>query len=312
VVWGTIPWTWGYSWYYNPYYVTVGVGGGFDYSQPIAAAAPTQAVPDQPSPADAAAQLLDSARDAFMQRNYRGALKQVNQAIAWTPNDPLLHEFRSLVCFALKQYKEAAAGAYAVLSAGPGWDWTTMSSFYADVRIYSQQLRELEQYVDAHRNEADVRFLLAYHYLTCGHTDAAAQQLKAAAQLNPKDQLSAQLLASLTAPAEAEPAQPAAAAAAPAKPVDAASLVGDWTAQQPDGSTISLSMTADSMYTWRFTRQGKTEEHAGPYALADDLLILKEGNAPAMVGQVTLLGDGRLNFKLANDNPSDPGLTFSR
>ena len=30
-----------------------------------------------------------------------------------------------------------------------------------------------------------------------------------------------------------------------------------------------------------------------------------------MVGQVTPLADDRFNFKLAGDNPSDPGLTFA-
>jgi hypothetical protein len=31
-----------------------------------------------------------------------------------------------------------------------------------------------------------------------------------------------------------------------------------------------------------------------------------------MVGQVVLLANNRFNFKLAGDNPSDPGLTFTR
>ena len=302
------PWSWGYWSYYNPYCTAPVVMNGtvIDYSQPIAAA-----VPPEPLAADEAPQLLDVARDLYLQGNYRAALRQVDQAIGRNPNDPLPHEFRALACFALKQYKQAAAGAYAVLSAGPGWDWTTLSSFYLDVNIYVLQLRALEEYVDAHRDQPDVRFLLAYHYLTCGHTDAAVQQLKEVVQLNPKDQLSAQLLVSLTAPQGAEPAEHAL-PAAPARPVDAASLVGDWRALQPDGSTVLLRLTGDSTYTWRFTRQGKTQNHSGTYTLADNLLILKEGNTPTMVGQMALLGDNRLNFKLANDNPSDPGLTFSR
>ena len=41
------------------------------------------------------------------------------------PNDASLHEFRALVLFALGQYEQAAATLYAVLSNGPGWDWTT-------------------------------------------------------------------------------------------------------------------------------------------------------------------------------------------
>ena len=63
--------------------------------------------------------------------------------------------------------------------------------------------------MDAHPDEADVRFLLAYQYLTCGYNDAAARQLKAVVELNPKDRLSAQLLASLSAPATPEaPSRP--------------------------------------------------------------------------------------------------------
>ena len=295
---------------------------------------PPEALANQAAPADEAALVLDAARDAFLRGDYPAALSQVNQAIARNPNDPLSHEFRCLVCFALKQYEEAAAGVYAVLSVGPGWDWTTLSSFYPDVDVYTQQLHALEEYIDAHSDQPDLRFLLAYHYLTCGHSDAAAEQLKAVVQLNPKDQLSTQLLAALAAPSRrfvlpetkklsgqlddllagpqaVELAEPNA-AAPPARPVDAASLVGDWNVRQPDGSAVALRLTSNSTYTWRITRQGKTQDHSGTYALSDNLLILKEDNTPVMVGRVALLGDNRLNFKLVNDNPSDPGLTFSR
>lgn len=316
VAWGVAvaaPWSWGYWSYSNPYYVAPVVVNGvpIDYSQPIAAAVPAEPLTDQ---GDQASELLDAAREAFLKGDYLTAIRQANQAIALNPGDSLPHEFRALAYFAAKQYKAAAAGLYAVLSAGPGWDWTTMSSFYQDVNTYTAQLRALEQYVDAHRNQADARFVLAYHYLTCGHTEAAVKQLEAVVQLNPKDQLSAQLLASLTAPAQGAAAAPKAPAApaGPATPIDAATLVGDWKAEQPDGSTISLSLTADRKYTWRFTREGKSEEHSGPYTVADNLLILKEGDNPVMVGQVTQLGNDQLNFKLPSDNLGDPGLTFSR
>ena len=146
---------------------------------------------------DAVAQ-LDAARAAFADGDYAKALAQCDKAIAQQPNDVVLHEFRGLVLFALDRYKEAAGTIYAVLSIGPGWDWTTLSGFYPDVNVYTRQLRDLEQYVNAHSNEANARFLVAYHYLTCGHTDKAAEQFKWAVALNPKDQLSAQLLAALT------------------------------------------------------------------------------------------------------------------
>ncbi len=46
--------------------------------------------------------------------------------------------------------------------------------------------------------------------------------------------------------------------------------------------------------------------------MADNLLILKQNGNPAMIGQVALVGGNQFNFKLVGNNPSDPGLTFSR
>ena len=140
-----------------------------------------------------------------MQGDYKTALAQVDQAIAQVPNDTVLHEFRGLVLFALGRYKEAAAADYAVLSAGPGWDWTTLSALYPNVDVYTAQLRALEQYAKSHPAASEAKFLLAENYLTCGYTDAAAAQLKEVVQLDPKDQLSAQLLSSISAPNSAQP-----------------------------------------------------------------------------------------------------------
>ena len=113
-----------------------------------------------------------------MQGDYKTALAQVDQAIALVPNDTVLHEFRGLALFALGRYKEAAAADYAVLSAGPGWDWTTLSALYPNVEVYTEQLRALEQYAKSNPAASEAKFLLAENYLTCGYTDAAAAQLK--------------------------------------------------------------------------------------------------------------------------------------
>ncbi len=317
--WGlsaSAPWSWGYCNYENPYYTTPIVVGSttIDYSQPIASGAapakPADQASDRSLSTDEGNRLLDTARQSFLQGDYSAALSSVDKAIAKQPGDLAAYEFRGLICFANKQYKEAAAAIYTVLSAGPGWNWTTLCDFYSDLDIYTKQLRALEQYVKANPKAGDARFLLAYQYLTCGYNDAAAKQLKEVAQLNPKDRLAAQLAASLT-PAEEKqpPAKPA--SAKPAKPVDAAGLVGDWKAQQPDDSSIALKLTDDSKYTWQYNRQGKMQTHQGTYVLNDDLLTFKEGGKPAIVGEISKVGDG-LNFKLANDNPNDPGLTFSK
>ena len=96
--------------------------------------------------------------------------------------------------------------------------------------------------------------------------------------------------------------------ATPPKPVDASAIVGDWKAARADGAAITLSLSKDSKYTWKYAQKGKPREFSGAYTVADNLLILKKGDAPVMVGQVSMLDDGRFNFKLPGENPSDPGL----
>jgi tetratricopeptide (TPR) repeat protein len=314
---GAAPWSWGYWPYYNPYCVPTVVveGTTIDYSQPIIVQPAATADSSQPAQTDdQGTQLLNAARDAFMQGQYQTALTQVNQAIAKQPNAPVAHELRGLVLFALKQYKPAAATIYAVLSVGPGWDWTTMSSLYPSVDTYTEQLRSLEQYCRQNPTSTEARFLLAYHYITCGHTDAAVKTLQDVVQLNPKDKLAAQLLRGLSGgEAAAQPAPAASTApAAPVKPVEASALVGTWKASRDDGSSFTLDLGADGKYRWQFQQNGKSQEFSGPYSVADGLLILKQGNSPTMVGQVTPIGATQFNFKLAGDNPNDPGLTFSK
>ena len=142
----------------------------YDYSKPIAVLEP----PPEPDAVDTAQDALTAARESFRAGDYARTLTLADQALAQTPNDPVLHEFRALVLFALNRYSDAAATAYAVLTAGPGWNWATMVGLYPDVDTYSHQLRHLEASVQREPNSAPGRFLLAYHYLVQGHKDAAA------------------------------------------------------------------------------------------------------------------------------------------
>ncbi|MBL8796803.1 MAG: tetratricopeptide repeat protein [Planctomycetia bacterium] len=195
--------------YSNPYYVqqtTVVEQPVVDYSQPIPpppqqAAAPAGGeapAPDgTPGVPQEAIQDLDSARAAFKKGDYAGAQKLTERALKLVPSDATLHEFRALTLFAQKKFQEAAAAIYAVLVTGPGWDWDTLKALYPDVATYTAQLRALEDYVKQNPNQADARFLLAYHYLAMGYPDAAAKQLTEVVKLQPKDQLSAELLKSL-------------------------------------------------------------------------------------------------------------------
>ena len=109
-----------------------------------------------------------------------------------------MHEFRALVLFAQKKYKDAAAGTYAVLSVGPGMNWATMSGLYPNVNTYKNQLRALEAYVREQPNASDGRFLLAYHYLVLGYTAPAVKQLESFSKLVPSDQLAPDLVKAFT------------------------------------------------------------------------------------------------------------------
>ena len=215
---------WGYSGYSNPYSAGyAGAGGGaqsvapqqaaaapYNYSQPIS----TTAAPPEQAVASQSASALDQARDAFKAGDYGKASQLDQQALAQAPNDTSLHEFLGLVYFAQGKYDQAAEPLYAVLSVGPGWDWTTVSGMYPDVETYTRQLRALEASVRANPNSAPARFVLAYQYLVQGHDQNAVDQLKAAVRLQPGDTLSAQLIAHLQ-PTGA--AQPASAEAAPSR-----------------------------------------------------------------------------------------------
>ena len=125
-------------------------------------------------------------------------------------------------CLRLKRYDEAAAVNYAVLSAGPGWNWSTLAGLYPDVDTYTNQLRALEAYVQTNPSSASAAFLLAYHYLAQGNNDAAGAQFERVSQLLPSDQLSASFakLYKKAAEAAAAPAaaQPGAVAANPPGP----------------------------------------------------------------------------------------------
>lgn len=331
----------GYATYSNPYYVDGGDSAAwYDYSQPItvihqqpatvevsAASADETVAAANPAPAPATevqegTAHMDLARTAFQQEEYAEASREIDLAIKALPQDAVLHEFRALIFFATKDYKRAAATLYAVLSAGPGWDWTTLSGMYANTATYSNQLRELEEYVESNPKSADARFVLAYHFLTCGHTEEARQQYESILKLQPNDQLSKQLLTLVGGTPEAPPSvaskspPPAVEGSAGNEPtppvdIDAEKLVGKWTAKRADGSTFALNLTDDDKFTWRFDRKGKKQQFDGKYSVDGAILVLERSNGAQMPGLVTLADKG-FNFKLYGGAPDDPGLDFKK
>ena len=342
--WGLIGWglgalcfSSGYNDYENPYPaapVQTSYAAPVTYTQPITIVA-TETVPVAQENAEVQVQQMaekasthiEKSQEAFRQGNYVAALESANAAIAESPGDGALHEYRALVLFALGKFSEAAGVLNPVLAGGPGWDWTTMVKLYDSKETYTKQLAALEQYATSKPEAADARFLLGYHYMVCGHVEAAATQFKFASDLQPKDSISKQLynLCAVTStPAPAVPAGtaeevaesplPEALATPPITPetVPVEKLGGKWVVDKGEQGVVTLTFGEDGKFSWDFTKAGKSDGFAGEFSMNDDGLLVLDAEETQMVATIAMPEDGTLRFIIAGGPPGDPGLKFTK
>jgi hypothetical protein len=327
--WGLSPWlygpslyNWGYSSFYNPYVSSVVVTQPvvYDYTQPIDTLASASV-----TPSDSATSNFDQAREAFKAGSYTKALDLTDLAIRDLPNDATLHEFRALCLFALGRYNEAATTLYAVLAVGPGWDWATLASLYPNVSEYTTQLRNLEAAISRNPESAPARFVLAYHYLTENHPEAAAQQLRQVVKLQPKDTLSSQLLqqlqpgglpggsASAEVPAPGNPKATGNSNLPPLVTGREGRLEGTWTASPAPDTTITLSFVDGDRFNWTVSHEGKPQQKMeGTRTFGRNILTLAQTQGPALVGNITWQDETHFNLKVPGAASNDPGLSFSK
>lgn len=323
-IWGLnrIGYWWGYRPYSNVYYT----GGTtiVNYNQPVLAQPPYQAPangttqqpptsggqePLPPGVSQKGMAAFQQAQEEFKAGNYSEALTSVDAALKEMPRDAVVNEFRALVLFAQGDYKHAAETLYAVLSVGPGWDWTTLSGLYGNVEDYTKQLRALEKHVDANPNDAAAHFVLGYQYVTCGHKEAAGKQFQAALRLNPNDVVSKQMLDTLGVTPVPESTPPAAGTKKPPTvPLD--SLVGNWKATRGN-SAFGLSLSKDKSFTWTYTEGTKKTVVKGVFAVDGDEIAMEPDAGGVMLAQIKLQGASTLLFKMVGDE-KDPALTFKK
>jgi TolA-binding protein len=328
-VWGVnrmAYWT-GYAPYYNPYYVAPVVSGGttvVNYSQPVLAEPPYQApanggtTPPATTPGGEEApppgvskkglKAFDQAQAAFKDGKYQDALTAVDQALKQMPKDAVVNEFRALVLFTLGDYKRAAETLYAVLSVGPGWDWTTLSGLYGDVANYTTQLRALEKFVIDHPGNAAGHFVLGYQYTTCGSKEAAANQFKEALKIDPNDMVSKQMIAMLGGKPATDSTPPPTPKKVPTIPI--ASLVGNWKATRGTAK-FALSLSKDKRFTWTYADGSRKSELKGVFAVDGDEIAMEPDAGGVMVAKLNVVDSGTMKFKMAGDE-KDPGLTFRK
>jgi len=248
---------------------------------------------------------FEAAQAAFKEGNYPQALTLTNKALSSMPKDAVIHEFRALVLFAQGKYKDAATTLHPVLAVGPGWDWTTMIDLYADTETYTQQLRALEGYVGKNMQAPDGHFLLAYHYLTCGHEEQAAKELAQVQKLLPGDTVSAQLLQMM-----GKTATPVAPVVESDLKIEPAKIIGSWNATRGDKASFDLTLDKDKNFTWTYREGKKKESVKGAYALDGNVLALEPDAGGVMLAEITDPASGSFVFRTVGAPKSDPGLTF--
>jgi tetratricopeptide (TPR) repeat protein len=212
------------------------------------------------------------------------------------------------VLFALKRYPEAAAAIHAVLAVGPGWDAKTLSSLYPDMDPYTKQLRALEDAGTKTPGAADVRFLLGYHYLTCGYPDNALDEFRVVTKVNPKDAVAASLVATL-APRDDKAKPPDKEAP---KPVPSDKIVGDWTAAGERSAKFSMSLNKDGTFKWEFARGSRKEAVKGVYTTEGNVLAMEPDTGGVMLAELTAKDADTMHFKMIGGAANDPGQEFHR
>jgi tetratricopeptide (TPR) repeat protein len=142
---------------------------------------------------------FNRARQAFLQDDYRGAMRWASHAAVDVPQNSQVHALMAQILLATEEYRGAATEAHAALTLGPILDWPSLRAHYSDPAKYTNQLRKLEKYVTDNPTSAPGRFLLGYQYLMTGHRAEAKRELTEAVKLTPKDKLASHLLRQLEA-----------------------------------------------------------------------------------------------------------------
>lgn len=353
-IWGLYGWGFQPT-YINPYYVAPAVATTpvYNYSQPVVVynysttnnstdnSSVSNTTDTTPANASSTADYssFDESLQLFKAGNFRQALVACDAAIAKSPNDPVIHEVRALIQFALGQYASAAAVLNSLLAASPGMDWTTLSSLYDDVDTYTEQLRLLENYCKSNPKDAAAQFVLAYHYMVAGYSEEAADVLKVVVELQPKDLVAKQMLESLVPPdaesanATGKVASPPPAPAATPVPSNTASrspaeptpveaekeadgpttdLVGGWKASEGKG-TITLDIDENFEFTWKAINEGSPAiDLSGNLMIQGEMMILSNEQQGNLTGKVISGGADKFTF-VPSGSPADyQGLIFER
>jgi tetratricopeptide (TPR) repeat protein len=138
---------------------------------------------------------------ACRKRDYSKAIQEWSKECAAGAPNPVLEMMLGQAYFAAQKYDEAATATQAAMRALPRDRWNIVLSnrneLYVKPQLYEFQVQQLAEAVQDHPRDPALRFLLGYHYAYGGYPDAALHQLDQVAALEPRDDVAAELRATL-------------------------------------------------------------------------------------------------------------------
>lgn len=158
------------------------------------ATAQARAVADQAVAAAKIRATAAQAKAAFLAKNYGTALALMDQVVKVVPNNNEALQFRSLIRFAMADYKPAAADAYEAMKYGRLWTKDSIDGLYGDAAAYRRHLKALEIAAAEQPEALDVHFLLAYQKLMTGDFEAGKKELETVLAIKPAEPMAENLL----------------------------------------------------------------------------------------------------------------------
>ncbi|MBM3802081.1 MAG: tetratricopeptide repeat protein [Acidimicrobiia bacterium] len=126
--------------------------------------------------------LIDYGSSFFKNADYQTAAKLFKKAIDLDQKLPVVHIAYGDSLFALGRFDEATQAILTGLEIYPKYAENPINrrEFYNNPSEFDRQLRDLENYVNAHPSNLNARFLLGYNYFFTQAYEKAEEQLKAA------------------------------------------------------------------------------------------------------------------------------------
>jgi DICT domain-containing protein len=170
----------------------------------------------------------------------------------------------------------------------------------------------LEAYRKSHTDDPSPRFLLAYHYLTAGHKDAAISQLQNLVQMTPNDPLAKQLLLELDPDADVPDPPKEQLPPKPSVKVEASQLYGTWTAERGDGQ-FAMALKENGDFEWKYTEAGQSQEVTGVWSVDEEgVLAMEMNDGGTMLAQLNPTSADKLDFYMVGDTQNAEPLHFSK